>query len=176
MTKEFTLTVFTENRTGVLSRVVGIITRRHINIESVSASESSIDGIHKIVVVVKIAESLIKKLIGQLDKQIDVLKSFYYDNSEIVYQEIALYKIPSEQFYNGDEVETLVREYNARILRIEQEYVVVEKAGYPEEIVALLNEFKRIGIYEFIRSGRVAIVKQMERLNTYLKNIQVKAN
>jgi acetolactate synthase-1/3 small subunit len=176
MVKEFTLTVFTENRTGVLSRVVGIITRRHINIESVSASESSIDGIHKIVVVVKVAETLIQKLIGQLDKQVDVLKSFYYDNDQIVYQEIALYKIPSEKFYNGDEVETLVREYNARILRIEQEYIVVEKAGYPEEIVALLNEFKRIGIYEFIRSGRVVIVKEMERLNTYLQTMQAKAN
>ncbi len=176
MVKDFTLTVFTENRTGVLSRVVGIVTRRHINIESVSASESSIDGIHKIVVVVKVTEALIQKLIGQLDKQVDVLKSFYYDNDEIVYQEIALYKIPSEKFYNGDEVETLVREYNARILRIEQEYIVVEKAGYPEEIVALLNEFKRIGIYEFIRSGRVAIVKQMERLNTYLKTEQARVN
>ena len=176
MVKDFTLTVFTENRTGVLSRVVGIVTRRHINIESVSASESSIDGIHKIVVVVKVTEALIQKLIGQLDKQVDVLKSFYYDNDEIVYQEIALYKIPSEKFYNGDEVETLVREYNARILRIEQEYIVVEKAGYPEEIVALINEFKRIGIYEFIRSGRVAIVKQMERLNTYLKTEQARVN
>ena len=70
----------------------------------------------------------------------------------------------------------MVREYNARILRIEQEYIVVEKAGYPEEIVALLNEFKRIGIYEFIRSGRVAIVKQMERLNTYLKTEQARVN
>jgi len=176
MIKEYTLTVFTENRTGVLSRVVGIITRRHINIESVSASESSIDGIHKIVVVVKVAQDLIQKLIGQLDKQVDVLKSFYYDNDEIVYQEIALYKIPSEQFYNGDVVERLVREHGARILRIEQEYVVIEKTGYPDEIVALLNEFKRIGIYEFIRSGRVAIVKQMERLNTYLKTIKAQAN
>ena len=176
MLKEFTLTVFTENRTGILSRVVGIITRRHINIDSLSASESSIDGIHKIIVVVKVTETVIKKLVAQLDKQVDVLKSFYYDNDEIVYQEIALYKIPSEKFYDGDEVENLVREYNARILRIESEYIVVEKTGYPEEIVTLLNEFKRIGIYEFIRSCRVVIVKQMERLNTYLKNIQVQAN
>lgn len=176
MVKEFTITIFTENRTGVLSRVVGIITRRHINIESVSASESSIDGVHKIVVVVKVVESLIKKLIGQLDKQIDVLKSFYYDNDEIVYQEIALYKIPSDRFYDGDEVEKLVREHSARILRIEQEYVVIEKTGYPSEIVELLNEFKRIGIYEFIRSGRVVIVKQMERLNTYLNKIKAQAN
>lgn len=174
--KEFTLTIFTENRTGVLSRVVGIITRRHINIESVSASESSIDGIHKIVVVVRVTEDLIEKLVAQLDKQVDVLKSFYYNNDEIVYQEIALYKIPSEKFYNGDKVETIIREHNARILRIEQEYIVVEKTGYPEEIISLLGEFKSVGIYEFIRSGRVVIIKEMERLNTYLQNVRIQSN
>jgi len=173
MKNEFTLTVFTENRSGILSRVVGIITRRHINIESLSASKSAIDGIHKIVVVIKVSREMVKKVTAQLDKQVDVLKAFYYANKDLVYQEIALYKIPSEAFYNGNDVESLIRRFNARILRIENEYIVIEKTGHQDETESLLEELQKSGIYEFIRSGRVAVVKPMERLNTYLKSIEI---
>lgn len=172
MKKEFTLTIFSENRVGILKRVIGIISRRHINMESVSSSKSSIDGIHKIIVVIEEEESDVKKVVAQLDKQVDILKAFYYDNSDLVYQEIALYKIPSEAFYNGNEVENLIREHNARILRIEKEYIVIEKTGHEHETELLLTELQKFGIYEFIRSGRIAIVKPMERLNNYLKSIE----
>jgi len=170
--KEFTITIFTENRTGILSRVVGIITRRHINIESISASKSSIEGIHKIIILIRVKESLVKKVVAQLDKQVDILKAFYYHNKDLVFQEIALYKIPSEAFFNGNDVESMIRRYNARILRIEKEYIVIEKTGHQTDTELLLEELKKFGIYEFIRSGRVAIVKPMERLNNYLKTIE----
>lgn len=173
MENEYTLTVFSENKTGVLSRVVGIITRRHINIDSLSASKSAIKGIHKIVVVIKVSEEQVKKVCSQIDKQIDVLKAFYYDSSDLVYQEIALYKVPTAAFYEGDTVENLVRQYDARILRIEKEYIVIEKTGHQDETEALLEELQKIGIYEFIRSGRVAIVKPMERLSNYLKKMEI---
>jgi len=175
MAQEFTLTVFTENRAGVLSRVVGIITRRHINIESLSASKSSIPGIHKIVVVIKVSEALVKKVVANIDKQIDVMKAFYYESEDLVHQELALYKVPTSAFYEGDTVEQLVRKYDAKILRIEKEYIVIQKTGYQEETEALLEELQDIGIYEFVRSGRVAIVKPMERLNNYLKKMNASA-
>jgi len=171
MKQEFTLTIFTENKTGVLSRVLGIVTRRHINIEAVSASKSAIEGIHKIILVIKVTEELCKKVVANIDKQIDILKAFYYGNNELVYQEIALYKVPASAFYEGDALEKLIRDHNARVLRIEKEYIVIEKTGYTDETEALLTELKEVGLYEFIRSGRVAIVKPMERLNNYLKEI-----
>ena len=171
MEKEYTLTIFSENKTGVLSRVVGIITRRHINIDSLSASKSAIPGIHKIIVVIKVTETLVKKVIAQIDKQIDVLKAFHYDNEDLVYQEIALYKVPTTAFFEGDTIEKLVRKYDAKVLRIEEEYIVIQKTGHTTETESLLDELQAFGIFEFVRSGRVAIVKPMERLNTYLKTV-----
>ncbi len=176
MKKEhFTITVFSENKAGLLSRVVGLITRRHINIESLTVSKSSIEGIHRFTIVLDETETVVKKVVAQIDKQVDVLKAFYYRDHEIVYQEIAMYKVPSEAMYNSNEVETLIRKHNARILAIEEQYVVVEKTGHQSETEALLEEFRKIGIYEFVRSGRVAVVKPMERLNTYLRSIESKA-
>jgi len=170
--KEFTITVFTENRTGMVSRVVSVFTRRHINIDSLTTSESSIHGIHRFTIVVHMNEYMVQKLVAQIEKQIDVVKAFYYENEEIVYQEIALYKVPTHVFSNSNKVETLIRAHNARILAIEPEYTVIEKTGHQEETEALLMELQEIGIYEFVRSGRVAIVRPMERLNKHLREIE----
>lgn len=170
--KEYTITVFSENKMGLMARIVANITRRHINIESLSVSKSSIEGIHRFTIIVVLTEERVRKLVAQIDKQVDVLKAFYYDNSEVVYQEIALYKVAARSFANGDSLEGLIRKHNARILSIEPEYIVIEKTGHQEETEALLEELRKVGVFEFVRSGRVAIVKQMERLNNYLKEVE----
>ncbi|HMP32496.1 MAG TPA: acetolactate synthase small subunit, partial [Saprospiraceae bacterium] len=161
--QEYTLTVFCENKTGLLSRIVSVITRRHYNIESLTGSPSAIEGIFRFTIMVNITHEQVRKLVGQIEKQIDVLKVFYYTNDEIIHQEVALYKIPTEVFYGGNSVEKIIRKHNARVLAIEKEYIVIEKTGHLQDTEDLLDEFKKIGIYEFVRSGRVAIVKPMER-------------
>jgi len=170
--KEFTISVFSENKTGLLIRIVSVFTRRHINIESLTTSKSSIKGIHRFTIVIKQEEESVRKVVAQIEKQVDVIKAFYYHPQEIVYQELALYKVPTAAFSQGDKVEGLIRAHNARILSIEPEYIVVEKTGHSSETEALLKEFEQIGIYEFVRSGRVAIVKPMEQLNTYLQSLE----
>lgn len=172
MTKKYTITVFTENYTGLLSRVVSVFTRRHINIDALTTSKSSIKDIHRFTIVVNVDEKMVEKLVSQIEKQIDVIKAFYYEEEEIVYQEIALYKVPTHVFNNNNRVEHLIRSHNARILEVEPEYIVIEKTGHEHETEALLKDLEKIGIYEFVRSGRVAIVRPMERLNRYLKSLE----
>ncbi len=172
MKQEYTITVFTENKIGLLSRVVSVFTRRHINIESITSSDSSISGIYKFTIAIIETEEMVRKVSAQLDKQIDIIKSFYHLNEHIIYQEIALYKVPSAIFMGGDKTEEIIRKHNARILSIEPEYIVIEKTGHFRETQALLEELKSIGeVYEFVRSGRVAISKRMEQLNTYLNSM-----
>ncbi len=175
MQQEYTITVFTENQTGLLSRVVSVFTRRHINIDSLTTSRSSMPDIYRFTIVVRTDEHMIQKLVAQLEKQVDVLKAFFYLEGEIVYQEIALYKVPTHVFSNSDRVEHLIRKHNARILEIEPEYIVIEKTGHMEETEALLHELQHIGIYEFVRSGRVAITRPMEQLNNYLNSLREEA-
>lgn len=171
--KEFTLSIFTENKIGLVSRVVAIFTRRHISIDSLNASESSIKGIYRFTIVVTVTEDMVQKLVGQLDKQIDIIKAFYYEEKDVVYQELALYKVPTHIFSNGETIEKLIRSYNARILSIEPEYIVIEKTGLKHETKALLGELEKVGVYEFVRSGRVAITKPMEQLSEYLKSLEL---
>lgn len=171
-TKQYTITVFTENLSGLMARVVSVFSRRHINIESLTTSQSSLPDIHRFTIVVEVTEEMVRKLVAQLEKQIEVLKAFYYTADEIVYQEIALYKVPTHVFSNSENVEGMIRKHNARVLVIEPEYIVLEKTGHEEETQAFFEELQKIGIYEFVRSGRIAIVKPMERLNNYLRSLE----
>ncbi len=169
--KEYTISVYTENFAGLLQRVVSVFTRRHINIECLTTSKSSMEGVHRFTIVVNVTEEQIIKLVAALDKQVDVIKAFYYVSEQVVTQEIALYKVPTSAFSDGDEMERLVRTHNARILSIEPAYIVIEKTGHQSETEALLLELEKSGIYEFVRSGRVAITKAMEPLNRYLESV-----
>ncbi|NJN33972.1 MAG: acetolactate synthase small subunit [Saprospiraceae bacterium] len=170
--KQYTISVFTENKAGLLMRVVMVFTRRHINIESLTTSQSSIEGIFRFTIVVNVTEEQVKKLVQQLDKQVDVLKSFYYEDEDIINQEIALYKVPIEAYLEPGILILLMRKHQARILTTEKDFIVIEKAGLESETQALLEDLRQIGIYEFVRSGRVAIAKPMEQLNNFLKSME----
>lgn len=172
-TTDYTISVFSEHITGMLSRVVSIFTRRNINIESLTTSKSAMEGVHRFTIVVNTTEAMVIKLVAQLDKQIDIIKAFHYSTDQIVFQEVALYKVSSAIFNDGNQVEKMVRSYNARILDIEKAYVVIEKTGHADETEALLKELQAIGeVYSFVRSGRVAVAKPMEELARYLDSLK----
>ena len=170
MKKEYNITVFSENHIGLLARITLIFTRRKINIESLTVSESATPGIYKYTIVVFCTEDMVLKVVGQIEKVIDVLKAFYLTNDEMVYQEIALYKVPTEALYDSDQLEKIVRNSGARILEITREFTVIEKTGHKEETQALFVELKQFKVLQFIRSGRVAITRDpIERLSEFLK-------
>ena len=162
----FTVTVFSENRVGLLNQISIIFTRRKLNIESLSVSPSSIAGVHKFTITTFTDEPTIAKLVTQIEKRIDVLKSFYYRDSEIVYQEVALYKVPTQQLLDEENLEKIIRRHNARILEITREYTVIEKTGHDDETTALFEELRRYDIRQFVRSGRVADTKSPEEYVT----------
>lgn len=169
MKKEYNITVFSENHIGLLTRITLVFTRRKVNIDSLTVSESAISGVYKFTIVIKATEDLVKKIVGQIEKLIDVLKAFYHTNDEIIYQEIALYKVPTEALYDSDTIERMVRNSGARILEITREYTVIEKTGRTEETQALFEELNKIKVMQFIRSGRVAITRDpIERLSEFL--------
>lgn len=170
MRKEFIITVYSENHIGLLTRITIVFTRRKINIDSLTVSESAIKGIFKFTIVIQETEAQTKKVVGQLEKQVDVLKAFFHTNEEMIFQEIALYKVPIEPIYESDTIEKIVRRNGARILEITKDYVVIERTGHKDETQALFEELNHFKVMQFIRSGRVAITRDpIERLSEFLK-------
>jgi acetolactate synthase-1/3 small subunit len=170
--QEYTITVYTENQIGLLNRIAIIFSRRKINIESLNTSPSEIDSVHRFTIVINEMEDVVRKLCRQIEKQVEVLKAYYNTNEEIVWQELAMYKVPTDVIAEKVKVERLLREYGARAVAIRTDYIVFETSGHREEIEGLIKALEPYGLIEFVRSARVAIIKSSHGFHEKLKEFE----
>jgi len=167
----YTVTIFSENTVGLLNQVTIIFTRRGVNIETLSVSPSAIAGIHKFTITAFSDKESIIKIVKQIDKRIDIVKAYFNIDEDLIFQEIALYKLSTSKLLSLGSIEDIIRRYNTRILDMTEEWVTLEKTGHYNETQALFEELSEtIGVLQFIRSGRIAITKSNveERLGDML--------
>ncbi len=170
--QEFTITVYTENHIGLLNRIAIIFSRRKINIESLNTSPSEVEGIHRFTIVIDELEEVVRKLVRQIEKQVEVLKAYYNTNDEIVWQELALYKVSTDEIAEKVKVERLLREYGARAVVIRKDYTIFETSGHREETNRLITVLEPHGLIEFVRSARVAIIKASSGFHEKIKEFE----
>ena len=170
--QEFTITVYTENQIGLLNRIAIIFSRRKINIESMNTSPSEIEGIHRFTIVINETEEVVRKLCRQIEKQIEVLKVYFNTTEEIVWQELALYKVSTDEIAEKVQVESLLREYGARAVVIRKDFTIFETSGHREETDKLVEVLEPYGLIEFVRSARVAIIKASHGFHEKLKEFE----
>ncbi len=170
--QEYNITIYTENQVGLLNRIAIIFTRRKINIESLNTSPSEIDSIHRFNIVIDESEEVVRKLCRQIEKQVEVLKVYYHTNDDIIWQEMALYKVSTDIIAEKVSVERLLRENGARAVVIRKDYTVFETTGHREETDNLINILQPYGLIEFVRSARVAIIKNSEGFNAKLREFE----
>jgi len=168
--KTFTVSIYTENNIGLLNRISAIFQRRHINIESLNSSVSEIKGVYRFTIIVNVTEIQIKKIIGQIDKQIEVIKAYYHNEDDTVYQESCLFKIKSSLLFDDRQIQNIIKESNARIVTVNKDFFVLEKSGKKEEIVELYNKLSPFGIMQFTRSGLIAVTKEEMKISSLLES------
>ena len=173
--QEFTITVYTENQVGLLNRIAIIFSRRKINVESLNTSPSEVQGIHRFTIVVVESREVVLKIVRQIEKQVEVLKAYYNTNDEIVWQELALYKVLSDEITEKVKVERLLREFGARAVAIRKDFIVFETTGHREETNKLMEALAPFGLVEFVRSARVAIIKESAGFHEKLKDFEKSA-
>ena len=159
----YTISVYTENRVTLLHQISMIFSRRCLNIDSLTVSACSIEGVHKFTITCRSTRSMMEHVVKQIEKRIDVIKAFLLTDDQILYQEVALYKVPTESVVNTD-IEEIVRRHGARVLEIHKDYTVFEKTGHTDEIRELYEHLKPLGIRQFVRSGRVAVTRSPREL------------
>ena len=161
----YTITIFSENTVGLLNQISIIFTRRRINIETLSVSPSAIEGIHKFTITAFSDSDTIAKVVKQIDKRVGIIKTYCNTNEGIIHQEIAMYKVATENLLQLGSIEDIVGRYHAHILEMTTDYVVFSKTGHHADTQAMFRELsERVGVLQFIRSGRVAITKEKVEL------------
>lgn len=170
--KEYTISVLTEDKPGLLNKLTIVLARRKININSLNVSTTEVAGVSRYTIVAKAPKPELEKVVKQIRKLIDVLGAFLYEEEDTYYQEIALYKISAEVFKQNGLMEKLVREHGARIIAMEENQVVIEKTGTAQETHNLYDALEPFDLLEFVRSGRVAISKSKRRTEAFIKELE----
>ena len=166
--KQFTVSVYTENNIGLLNRISAIFQRRHINIESINSSASEIEGVTRWTILVNMTEDQMKKIIGQIEKQVEVIKAYYHTDEDTIYQESCMFKIKSDLLFEERQIQNIIKESNARIVTVNKEFFVLEKSGRKSEVELLHRELSAFGIMQFVRSGRIAVTKDEMKITEML--------
>jgi acetolactate synthase I/III small subunit len=165
----YTICVFTSNSIGLLNRITIIFTRRRINIDSLTVCETERVGVSRFTITIKheVREE-VEKLVRQIRKVVEVLAVFGYLDDEVVYNEIALFKVATPLGGKRLDVEVLNKKFKAWVVYWGLDYVVIEKTGTENEIQTLSVYLQPYEILEFVRSGRVAVGKTEKGLVEYL--------
>jgi len=164
----YTVSIYTENNIGLLNRISAIFQRRQINIESMNISVSEIEGVSRFTILVEMTEVQMKKIIGQIEKQVEVIKAYYHTDEDTIYQESCLFKIKSDLLFEERQIQNIIKDSNANIVTVNKEYFVLEKSGRKIEIDLLHKELSVFGIMQFTRSGRIAITKDQMKISQML--------
>lgn len=168
-TEKYTISIYSENNLGLLLRISTIFLKRHINVESLTVSGSEIENVSRFIIVVEITEEQVKKVIGQIEKQVEVIKAYYHTNEECIFLQSALFKIKSNLLFEERQIQNIIKNSNAQIVTVSPEFFVIEKSGRREEIDALYDELLSYGIMQFVRSGRISVTKEEMKISELLR-------
>jgi len=172
MDKTFTISIYSENNVGLLNRISAIFLKRHINIESLTTSQSEIKDVFRFIIIVKSPEKSLKKLIQQIEKQVDVIRAFYHTDEETIFQESALYKVKSSALFEERHIQNIIKESHANIVTVSPEYFVIEKTGFRNETDRLYQDLAPFGLLQFVRSGRISVTKSKMGISEILKKFK----
>ena len=166
----YTIIVHSENIAGLLNQVTAVFTRQQINIESLNVSASSLPGVHKYTITCWTTLDIVKKVVKQIEKKMDVIQAHYFTDDEIFQREVAMYKVSTPAFQNNPQASRIVRCSSAHIVEVNPVYSVVELVGTSDDITKLYEELQNLEcMLQFVRSGRIAVATScMEPVNEYL--------
>ena len=154
--EKYTLSVLVENSAGVLSRVVGLFTRRGFNIDSLSVGAMADERFSRITIEVRGDMYMVEQISKQLSKILEVVKIKTLRECDVVKRGLVLVKIKTNA-KNRSEVIEIANVFRANIIDIAPTTVTAEVTGSDQKIEAFLNMLDTYGIEEIARTGMTAL-------------------
>ncbi len=157
------ISVWVENRFGVLSHVSGLFSSRGFNIESLTVGETHDPTISRMTIVVDGDERVLEQVTKQLNKLIDVItvRDLTQENNYLE-RELILVRVNAENT-NRPEIFQIASIFNARIVDVAPRSFTLEVVGDEEKINAFLNLIRSFGIKELVRTGKIAISRASKK-------------
>lgn len=158
-----TISVFVENRPGVLMRVAGLFSRRGYNIESLAVGPTERAEYSRMTIVVTLDQKPVEQVVRQVHKLVPVVEVRELVPADCVDRELMLVKIRVTPEKRG-EVRELAELFRARVIDVSATSLMIEATGTPDKLDALEQNLRDYGIQELCRTGRIALERGTKTL------------
>ncbi len=153
-----TLAVLVENKSGVLSRVASLFSRRGYNIDSLAVGVTEDPDVSRITIVVHGDDHVLEQVTKQLNKLIDVIKVSDLGGDATVERELALIKVTADADTRA-EIINITDIFRARIIDVAPKSMTIEVTGDEGKVEAIEKLLRQFGIKEMVRAGKIAMVR-----------------
>ena len=155
MENKFIIAVYVENKSGVLTRVTGMFTRRGFNIDTLTVGETEREEYSRITICLKGDANVKEQLVNQLKKLL-VVKKVEVLEDEPIKRELMLIKVKNDSA-SRNEIMTAVDVFRASVIDYSPDGMCIEVTGNPSKIDAFVKLMQPFGILEMCRTGIVAL-------------------
>jgi len=162
-----TLSVLVQNEAGVLSRIAGLFSGRGYNIESLTVAPTQDTAFSRVTIVTAGDESVIEQICKQLNRLVNTLKVMDITGENSIEREIILVKVNAKDEARS-EILRIAEIFDAKIVDVTAKTYTIEAMGDDTQIRSLIELLRPLGIRELVRSGKVAISREMQfNVNNY---------
>jgi acetolactate synthase-1/3 small subunit len=168
MKKTLSITVY--NESGVLTRISTVFSSRGFNIESIAVGPTENPGISKIIIVLPGDSQTIEQITKQLNKLIQVIEVKNITNIPTVERELMLLKVNSSPSTRTQILE-IVQIFRSKVVDISDNSITIEVTGDDGKITTIQQLLMPYRIIEIIRTGKIAIERELGINTEYLKSI-----
>ena len=151
-----TISVLVENQPGVLSKVVGLFSRRGFNIDSLAVGTTENDSISRITIVVNGDNYIIEQVEKQLNKLIPIIKVKTLEEGSFISRTLSLVKVNANT-KTRPELMKIAELMGAKIVDVSKDSLTFEVCDTAEKLENFLSLVRPYGIKETVRTGSVAI-------------------
>ena len=154
--KKEVISILVDNQYNVLSRISSLIGRRGFNIDTITASATQDPNTTRITIGFTGNDQSLEQILSQMSKLEIVKEIFVLDPSEIVFIELLVIKLKSDDS-NRSKIREIVDIYRAKIIDLSTESMIIELTGAPEKIDGFMKMLDSYEMVEFCRTGVTGI-------------------
>ncbi len=154
--KNYVLSVLVENKSGVLSRVTGMISRRGFNIVSLTVAPSEDETMSRMTIVVEADEVGFEQITKQLHKLVSVYKISDLTFEEAIEREMVLFKVQATPDRRHEIIE-IANVFRAKIVDVGKNTLTIEATGAQSKLDAMEDLLRGYGIKQLTRTGMIAM-------------------
>ncbi len=156
--REHVISLYVNNKPGVLVRVAVVFARRGYNIDSLVVSPGAKGDFSRMTIACSGDPETLEQIIKQLAKLVDVVHAVDHTGDEAYETEIALVKLQCH-LDERTQILQIAEHFNAKVVDYGTESLILRVYGASEKVDTFIELLRPFGLRELVRSGKVLMAR-----------------